>query len=394
MEHREPTDEEIRALFDEQNARHSFITGPLEGEKQRGYPCGGANIMEHAQLNRLAARNGMKDPDYVHDPVNVYARAQREIGADIIDQWIPDNPLTMEAQGFEDGHKRTATTGAKEIVLDGMRIEEPEDVVAHLETYEFPRLEKKIAEFDLEKRVREIGLSEYSQQLEIGLDILKTGYGFIQFPVMGYNEYGYVNYFCAYALYEDVMERHFRLQAELCRKNNQAAALAYRRYHFPKMFRLDFDMTDSRSTLTDIRSLERIWFPQFAWCLEPVVRGTDVRLVWHSDGAIMSMVPGLLASGVRGFQGFQYEDGVDFAQLCRLRGFDGKPLCMTAGVSVTKTLPFKSPREVRAEMDALVDVHGDTILILGCSSSVTPGVSSANIDALIEGLRYYKTHTK
>ena len=51
MEHREPTDEEIRALFDEQNARHSFITGPLEGEKQRVYPCGGANIMEHAQLN-------------------------------------------------------------------------------------------------------------------------------------------------------------------------------------------------------------------------------------------------------------------------------------------------------------------------------------------------------
>ena len=393
MERLEPTDLQIRALFDEQNARHTEMTAAIAGENLQGYPSAGANIMEHAQLNRLAARYGMKDPDYVHDPVNVYAAAQREIGCDAIDQWIPDNPLTMEAHGFE-GKERTATTGAEDIVLDGISIEEPEDVITHLETVEFPRIEKKIAEFDLEKRVREIGLSEYDQQMTIGLDILKTGYAFIQFPILGYYTYGYVNYLSAYALYEDVMAKHFKLQAEYCRLNNQAAAIAYNRYHLPKIFRLDFDMTDSRSTLVSIQSLEKIWYPQLAYCLEPVLKGCDVRLIWHCDGAIMSMVPGLIDVGIRGFQGFQYEDGVDFAELCKRRGNDGKPLFMLAGVSVTKTLPFKTPSDVRAELDYLVSVHGDTALMLGCSSSMTPGVSSENIDTLIEGLHYYKKHRK
>ena len=388
-----PSDAQIRSLFEEQNARHVEVTAAIAGENLNGYPCAGANIMEHAQLNRLAARYGMIDPDYVHDPVNVYARAIREIGADAIDQWIPDNPLTMKDAGFET-QRRTATTGAARIVLDGMEIQEPEDVVEHLETYEFPRLEKKIAEFDEEQRVREIGLQEYRLQMEIGLDILKTGYEFIGFPTFGYNEYGYVNYFSAYALYEDVMERHFALQAELCRKNNRAAAIAYNRYCLPGLFRLDHDMTDSRSTLVDLKSLERIWFPQLAYCLEPVIKGCGVRLIWHCDGAISSMVPGLIDVGIRGFQGFQYEDGVDFAGLCRLRGNDGRPLFMLAGVSVTQTLPFKSPRDVRAELDHLVAVHGDTALMLGCSSSVTPGVPSENLDALIEGLHYYRKHRK
>ena len=394
MEHREPTDQEIRALFESQNARHKRVTMSIAGENPGGYITSSINIMKHSQLNRLAARNGMKDPDYVHDPVNVYRRAQQEIGAEAIDQWIPDNPLTMQDQGFEAGKERTATTGAEEIELDGMKIEEPEDVVEHLERFEFPRIQKSIEEFDLEKRVREIGLSEYRQQYDIGLDILKTGYDFIRFPILGYYTYGYVNYLCAYALYEDVMEKHFRLQAELCRKNNEAAAIAYNRYALPKLFRLDFDMTDSRSTLVDIKSLERIWYPQLDYCLQPVLKGCDVRLIWHCDGAITSMVPGLIDVGVRGFQGFQYEDGVDFAKLCQLRGNDGKPLFMIAGASVTKTLPFKTPREVREELDYLVSVHGDTALMLGCTSSMTPGVSSENIDTLIEGLHYYKTHLK
>ncbi len=390
---REPTDGEIRALFEAQSARHAEVTAAIAGENLSGYPTAGVHILEHSELNRLAARNGMKDADYEKNPVEVYRRAKREIGVSMGDQWIPLNPMTMGSRGYIGGEKG-ATTGAEQIEVDGMLIGEPEDVVEHLERFEFPRLEKKAAEFDLEARVREIGLSEYNQQMEMGLDILKTGYGFIDFPKLAYTRYGYVNYLCAYALYEDVMARHFKLQAELQRKNNEAAARAYRRYSLPKIFRLDHDMTDSRATLVNLKSLERFWFPQLVYALEPVLAGCDVRLIWHCDGAISSMVPGLIDAGIRGFQGFQYEDGVDFARLCRMRDRDGRPLFMRAGVSVTVTLPGGSPRDVRAEMDRLVDVHGDTALVLGVSSSVTPGVPSANIDALIEGFRYYRTHRR
>ena len=125
-----------------------------------------------------------------------------------------------------------------------------------------------------------------------------------------------------------------------------------------------------------------------------VLKNCDVRLIWHCDGNIMPMVPRLLDIGTKGFQGFQYEDGVDFAQLCKLRGNDGQPLFMIAGASVTRTIPKGTPQDVRAELDYFVEVHGDTALTLSCSSSMAPGVSTENIDALIEGLRYYKNHRK
>jgi len=388
-----PSDEQIRSLFVSQRARHENVMAAIAGENRGGYLCCGANIMEHAQLNRLAARNGMKDPDYKSNYKEVYIRASRELGTTHIDQFIPDNPLTMGDKGYE-GTEAGATTGLETVIVDGMEIGEPEDVVEHMERILFPRLEREIEEFDFEKRVRQIGLREYEQQMDMGLDVLKTGYDYIWFPTLGYYQYGYVNYFCAYALYEEVMEKHFKLQAELCRRNNEAAAEAIRRYALPELFRLDHDMTDSRSTLVDIRSLEKIWYPMLDYSLEPVSKNPNMRLIWHCDGNIMPMVPGLLEVGVRGFQGFQYEDGVDFAKLCKLRGRDGRPLFMEAGVSVTRTLPFGTPQDVKKEMEYLVEVHGDTALALGASSSVAPGVPSANIDAMIEGFHYYKEHLK
>ena len=388
-----PTDQEIRELFTSQNARHIEVTAAIAGENLTGYPVGRLNIMEHSQLNRLAALTGMKDPDYVSNPVAVYAAACRAVGAQFSDQWIPYNPLTMRERGYVDTEKQ-ASTGAEEIVVDGMRIEEPEDVVEHMEKFVFPRLEQKIADFDHEARVREIGLSEYDQQMEIGLDMIKTGYGYIHFPKMAYTTYGYVNYFCAYALYEDVMAKHFKLQAELAYKNNQAAAEAVKRYNLPLLFRLDHDMTDSRSTLVDIRSMEKIWFPQLAYCLEPIHKGCDTRLIWHCDGNIMPMIPGLIDAGVRGFQGFQYEDGVDFKKLAKLRDRDGRPIFLWAGVSVTRELPFGTPADVRRQIDFFVENHGDCPMVFGCSSSVAPGVPGENIDAMIEGFRYYRNRKK
>ena len=395
MEKRLPTDQEIRNLFVSQCASHQQDIAAYAGENIGGYTNGGANIMEHSELNRIAALNGMENPDYVNNPIEVYKCVQLALGATHKGQWIPLNPLTMQARGYDEHFTRSATTGVEEIVRDGMVIADPDDVVEHMERFVFPNLEKRIAEYDHEARVREIGLSEYNQQMEMGLEFLKVPSGFITFPKFGYNEYGYVNYFSAYALYEDVIAKHFRLQAELARKNNLAAAEAINRYHLPKYFNLDHDMADSRSTLVNIRSLEKIWFPQLDYSLQPIHdKVTDMRLSWHCDGNIMPMVPGLIEVGVRGFQGFQYEFGVDLKHLCSLRGRDGRPLYIKAGVSVTTTLPFGTPADVRREMDEIVGIHGDAVLSLGCTSSVTPGVPSANLDALIEGLNYYRNHLK
>ena len=351
----------------------------------RGVPTGMVHIMEHSVIERLA---GAQPGAYRKDPVGVYLAMSRAIGVCLIDQFIPDNPLSMGDQGYE-GAARGATTGAERIVLDGMEISSPEAAVEHLERFEFPRLRKAIAEFDEARRVAEILQGETAAQSLLGPDILKAPYGIIRFPCLRYYAYGYANYFMAYALYPDVMERDFALQADLALLHNRAAARAYREGRLPPLCRLDHDMADSRGTLVDVRSLDRLWFPHFARCLEPLLR-SDVRLLWHCDGNLMAMVPRLLDVGLRGFQGFQYECGMDYERLCRMKARDGSDLIIMAGVSVSTTLPYGTPADVRRELRWLVEAGPRTGLFLAASSSVTPGVPWENIRALVESLGHYR----
>ncbi len=352
----------------------------------RGVATGGLHVMEVEQIDRLAGR---PPGSYLADPEATYLAMQHHVGACLIDQFIPMNPLKFDAAGYKG--EQGATTGAKVITRDGLTIDSPEAVVQHLETVVFPRLKAAIDAFDEDARVAEILDLERDQQRRMGPDILKSGYAFVNFPRLAYSIYGYENYFMAYALYPEVMERDFALQADLAVLNNRAAARAYAEGNLPPLYRLDHDMADSRGTLVNIQSLDRIWFPPFARSIEPLVRA-GVKLLWHCDGNLMEMVPRLLDCGLAGFQGFQYEDGMDYERIGKMKTRDGADLVIMAGVSVTRTLPKGTPDDVRRELKWLVDCGPKTGLILKASSSIAPGVPAANLDALVEGLRYYREH--
>lgn len=354
----------------------------------KGIPTWMCNIMEHSFIERLA---GTQPGSYRRDPVNVYVGMMRNMGVCMCCQFIPKNPLTMAERGYQSDHERSATTGLEEIRLDGMAIDSPETAVEHLEKIEFPRMRAKIRDFDENARVREILDGEAGKQETLGPSILKTGYGFVHFPTLRYYQYGYQNYFMAYALFPEIMERDLALQADLHVLNNKAAARAYREGNLPPLFRLDHDMADGRGTLVDIKSLDRIWLPQFARSIEPLVKA-GVKLLWHCDGNLMQMVPRLLECGLSGFQGFQYEYGMDYQKICAMKTREGRPLIIEAGVSVTTTLPLGKPDDVRREMKWLVENGPKTGLFLGASSSVAPGVPWENVKTFVEGLAYYRTH--
>jgi uroporphyrinogen decarboxylase len=208
---------------------------------------------------------------------------------------------------------------------------------------------------------------------------------------LAYTTYGYVPYFEAIGLYPDVLEQHFNLQGDLALLNNQAAARAIQEAGLPQLYRLDHDMADSRGLLVNPRLLDRIWLPHFARCLQPLLQ-IGLRMIWHCDGNLMDMIPRLLEVGIAGFQGFQYEDGMDYCRICQMKTRDGRPLVIIGGVSVTRTLPFGTPRDVKREMEFLVRNGPPTGLFLGASSSIAPGVRWDNIEMLVEGLRYYRVH--
>ncbi|MDP2816043.1 MAG: hypothetical protein Q8O19_05130, partial [Rectinemataceae bacterium] len=304
----------------------------------KGIPSWLLNPMEHSIIDRLAE---VEPGTYVKASIKTYLSMQKNIGTCMLDQWIPENPLSMGSHGYETEEK-SATTGAEHIVLDGIEIDSPEAVAQHLESVVFPNLKKAAEEFDEDARTKEIIDGEKKEQELFGPDILKVPYGCARFPEFAYYKYGYVNYFMAYSLYQDIIEKHFSLQADLGVKNNRALLKAYRTGALPPLNRLDHDMADSRGTLVDIKSLDKIWFPHFARSLEPLLK-SEVKLIWHCDGNLMDMVPRLLEVGLKGFQGFQYEDGMDYEKICRMKSKDGNELIIIGGVSVTRTLPFGTP---------------------------------------------------
>jgi hypothetical protein len=352
-----------------------------------GIPSWMLHLMEHRYIERLA---GLPEGSYRRDPDRTYLAMQQAVGTCLLDQWIPNNPLEMGTSGYE-GREKGATTGAVEVVLDGITINSPEAVIEHMETVMFPAIEWQIAHFNEEARIQEILVQEANVQQILGPSILKSGYAFVSFPYLYYYQYGYEPYFSTYALYPEVIERGFKLQADLALLNNTAAAKAYVVGQLPPIYRLDHDMADSRGTLPSITSLDRLWFPHLTRSLEPLVKA-GVRLIWHCDGNLMAMVPRLLEAGVSGFQGFQYEDGMDYRRICAMRARTGEELLVIAGVSVTRTLPFGGPDDVKNEIDFLVANGPKRGLFLACSSSVAPGVSWENICTLVEGLAYYRVH--
>ena len=370
---------------DAQLARDTIAIRPTSG-----IPTWMLNVMDWPQLEQVS---GNPPGSYEREPERVYREFQLAAGVCFIDQWIPRNPLTMRSHGYETD-ERGATTGASAIIVDGMMIDSPEAVAEHMEKHLFPGLEerRRHLESHADEEVRQRIAGEAEVQRFFGPNLLKVPYsGFFALPTLRYMRYGYANYFMAYALFPELMERCFRLEADVAEVHNRVAARAIVEGGLPPLVRLDHDMADSSGTLVDIKSLDRIWFPHFARAIRPLL-DAGVRLIWHCDGNLMAMVPRMLECGLGGFQGFQYEDGMEYERICRMKTRDGDDLFIIAGVSVTTTLPHGTPADVRAQLNWLVEKGPRVGLALGASSSIAPGVPRENLQALIEGLTHYRTH--
>lgn len=359
-------------------------------------PTGGIPswMLNDMQWSHLELLSGNPPGSYENDPVRVYLEFQQKAGVCLIDQWIPKNPLTMKDQGYGKETERGATTGAEEIIRDGILIDSPEAVIEHMEKFLFPQWEqwKRDLEANEEAEVRKRLAGEVGVQELFGKNILKGPYGgFFAFPLFMYGHYGYANYFMAYALYPEVIERGFKIRADGSVILNRIAARAIIEGALPRLIRLDHDMADSRGTLVDVKTLDKLWFPHFVRSVQPLL-DAGIRLIWHCDGNLMEMVPRLLECGIGGFQGFQYEDGMDYEKICKMKTRDGNDLFIIGGVSVTTTLPLGKPADVKRQIDWLVEKGPKVGLMLGCSSSIAPGVPLENIKTLIEGLKYYREH--
>jgi uroporphyrinogen decarboxylase len=108
-----------------------------------------------------------------------------------------------------------------------------------------------------------------------------------------------------------------------------------------------------------------------------------VKVMYHSDGAVMDAVGGLVDMGIDVLQALQFDArGMDAAQL---KNKFGDRLCFEGGVSVQKTLPFGKPDEVRAETAHLIRTLGKQGgYILGPAHAIQAGTPAENIMAMFD----------
>lgn len=100
-----------------------------------------------------------------------------------------------------------------------------------------------------------------------------------------------------------------------------------------------------------------------------------LQVIFHSDGYIMDLMPGLVAAGIDGLNPIEKAAGMDIYELRRRY----PQLILAGGVDVTHLLPFGTPAEVRRETRRMIAETGsEGRLLIGSSTEVGNDVPLAN----------------
>ena len=148
------------------------------------------------------------------------------------------------------------------------------------------------------------------------------------------------------------------------------------------------DIAGQSGLLMSLKMWEEFIKPYHAR-LNKAIHEFGVGVIYHSDGAVMEAVGGLVEMGIDVLQALQFSaDGMNPRMLKRKYG---DCLCFEGGVSVQTTLPFGTPQDVQRETEELIRVLGKNGgYILGPSHSIQAGTPPENILAMFDtALNFY-----
>ena len=117
--------------------------------------------------------------------------------------------------------------------------------------------------------------------------------------------------------------------------------------------------------------------------LNKTIHEYGAKIVYHSDGAVMKAINGLIDMGIDVLEALQFDaEGMDPVIL---KETAGDKLSFHGGVSVQSTLPFGTPDEVEAEVKERIKVLGRKGgYILAPSHAVQAGTPPQNIYAFLK----------
>ena len=318
-------------------------------------------------LRTLAELAGLTVRQYLDDPMAAVIKAYRTLG---VDGMLPGVFVPQDPDQIRGGH-----------VAEADFVEHvPEELRDRAEA--LPDCEGDIrAGFDVavyEQAKRE----EYVHFGRLYADIAVFPTDFSCAPnFMLYGSYGYGAYLQAVALYPEHVGRIYRETGIHARMRNEVLVRLIAELDLPPVLLTGQDICTNSGPLCSPWFLREQYWPHTRYALEPLL-DAGIRPIWHSDGNIMPIADDIIGVGFAGFQGLQYECGVDPWKLMEYTTVFGERPLLMAGLHITRTLPYGCPRDVREEIDWLVDcTDGGRGLFLFPSNVIGPEVPSANIAA-------------
>ncbi len=324
-------------------------------------------------VRNLAAIAGITPEQFLSDRLAGTVRANLALGVDGMVQ--PVIPESLE-------QVRTGLVQEERFV--GI---EPEALVAKAGTY--PDTEKEVLDsFDYaaeERRYRDYfesafrnwgGIEPLPNFWEIG------GH----FPL--YTEFGYIAFWEACALYPEAIGKIYWVRSLHSRERAKILARLYKEYDLVPLMFCGEDLCNNKGPMVSLKFLRSYYLPTVQMIIEPLV-DAGVRLIHHCDGDVRALLDDFLRIGFSGLQGFQYELGIDPYEIRQRRSRMGEELLFFTGLSVSRTLPFGTPDEVREEVDYFLDfTDGGRGMFLFTSNVTGVEVPPENIRA---AYHYIKT---
>ncbi len=312
---------------------------------------------------------GCTEDEYWSDPFHWGLEAERVLGSDgVIGVFAPIHRGEFRCVDGQVIEQRAAHT--VDSVLDEIAaMPEPEEVEAA---------------FDEEAAYAELRQDLLSRQAQCG-DVLWCPADWSMIPkALWYHEFGYESAFATLALHPDRYRKLIRVSTVRARQHALLRARAIREGIHPRAILTGEDLCAQKGPMASPEFLRREYFPLLEYALEPMLEA-GAKVVWHCDGNYRPLLEDVMACGIGGLQGFQRECGMDLEWIVDRRTRGGDPLLIFGPLSVTTTLPYGTPDDVRAEVRRAMDLCRDQAsLVFFTSNTITPDVPLENIRALWE----------
>jgi len=175
------------------------------------------------------------------------------------------------------------------------------------------------------------------------------------------------------------LERFWDYQAEVARARNAVTA----RHHAAPVVQCCIDVAYNTGLMVSPALLHEHFFPRFRRVIEPL-KHAGIKVIWHSDGDISSVLHEAIAIGIDGIN--PIDSGAPGMDIAAIKQAYGQKLILVGNVGCNHVLRFGTPEEVRADVRRCISaasVGGGHLLQCG-DGQIMPDCPLENVIAYMD----------